>query len=260
MKTVNKKTTIGIIGYGNFGKLLVELFSGYFENIFVYSKELSREKRKKSVNFVDLEKAAGCEVVILAVPIPAFKECLFEIKDYLKSGTILVDVCSVKKYPAQLMKRYVKNKKISLLATHPMWGKESVTVNGGLKGLKVVLCPIRLSQKKLAEIKRLLKKIGLKVIMKTPEEHDKEAACSQALAQFVGKSLKALPLKKVNVSTLGFGCLESLMLFVTNDTDELFYSLQNYNPYSKSIRKRFLKVGEKIEKEILKNKNNKNNF
>ncbi|MBD3300101.1 MAG: prephenate dehydrogenase/arogenate dehydrogenase family protein, partial [Candidatus Moranbacteria bacterium] len=139
---------------------------------------------------------------------------------------------------------------VYLINSHPMWGPESYSANNGLKDLKIVLHPLRIPKTLFKEIKSKLKKAGFKLIVQTPKEHDRDAANSQALAQFVGKILQKMPAKEVKISTLGFERLKSLMPFVVKNTEELFYSLQNYNPYAQQARERFLKTADKLHFDI----------
>jgi prephenate dehydrogenase len=241
--TKNKKTIIGIIGTGKFGGLIKKILSKNFEKIIVFKKN-SR-----------LEKLAKCDLVIPAVPISAFESILKKINPYLKEGSILADVCSVKIYPAELMKKSIK-KEINLLATHPMWGPDSYKSNNlSLNGLKIVLYPLRISNEKYSLIKVFLKKLGLKIIEISPDEHDRQAAKSQAIVQFVGKTLQEMPAEKIPIATLGYEQLLKILPFTANNTEELFYSLQNFNPYSKNERKKFLNSAIKINKKINEHKN-----
>lgn len=244
----NKKIKIGIIGYGKFGSLIAEILSKSFENIFVFSKK--REKNDSIKFFSQISRISECDIIIPAVPIPAFEATLKKINPFLKKGAVLADVCSVKIIPAKLMKKLIK-KEVNLLATHPMWGPDSFKANNSsLKDLKIVLYPLRIPKNKYSNIKAFLKKLNLKIIEMTPEKHDKQAADSQVLAQFVGKILQKFPAKKIEISTLGYEKLKSLMPFVINNTDELFYSMQNFNPYSKKAREKFISTAKKINNEI----------
>ncbi len=67
----------------------------------------------------------------------------------------------------------------------PLFGPQSA--NGGLSGLRFVVCPVRGGRyEQVAAFGRLL---GLKVTVTTPEEHDREMAYVQALTHLIGRSL-----------------------------------------------------------------------
>jgi prephenate dehydrogenase len=252
-----KKIKIGIIGFGNFGQLIAGLLLKY-SDVYVYQYKnkasLRKRAREMGVKLVDLETIGKCDVIILAATISKTENAIKELSPLVKKGALVVDTCSIKVLPCQWMKNNLP-KGTDILGTHPMWGPDSVKINKGIKGLKIVLCPIRLARMKFQEIKRLLQKAGFKVIVMSPQEHDRQAADSQTLAQFVGKILADIPLKDIEIATLGYEHLRNLLPFVINNTDQLFCDLQNYNPYAASSRKKFLKSGQKVQEQIRKAQN-----
>lgn len=227
-----KKFKIAIIGYGRFGKLLTEIFAPYGE-IFVIS---SRKIRGiKQIEYPDLDKM---DLIIPAVPISKFKETIIKINPILKKGAIVMDVCSVKVEPVAIIKKYLKPH-IQILGTHPMFGPDSA--KNGLKGLQIVVCPLRINKANYRKIIEIFKKLKLKIIEITPEQHDKEAAMCLALVHFIGRGLKRIDFKKENITTLGCERLLAVNETVNNDTWELFLDMHRSNPYTKKIRKDFIK-------------------
>jgi len=245
--------TISIIGFGRFGKLIANLLSKHVDQIFISSKGLkSLDLKNTSFKFASLKQAASCDVVILAVPISEFEKVVKTIAPNLKRGSVLIDTCSVKVFPTTLMQKNV-HKDVSILGTHPLWGPESVKVNNGLKNLGIVLCPVRISDILFHKISNQLKLVGLTVLQKTPAEHDEEVANSQALAQFVGRILEMMPLKNVDINTLGSEQLKILLKFVSHDTKQLFTDLQTFNPFSKAVRKRFMDIALLMSGDLIQN-------
>jgi len=244
-----KHQKIAIIGFGKFGKLLSSLLSPYAA-VYVYSENMNKKELIDNgllpATLSDINK---CSIVIMSVPISSFETALHEINPHLKAGTTLIDVCSVKLFPTNLMKKHV-DKSINILGTHPMWGPESVSINKGVKNLKVVLCPVRIEKTLLDKITTILKKAELEILIESPAEHDKKAASSQALAQFVGKILELMPLENIDISTLGYKQLKGLIPFVSGNTNQLFHDLQNYNPFSSSIRKRFMEIALHVSRDL----------
>ncbi|MBD3300747.1 MAG: prephenate dehydrogenase/arogenate dehydrogenase family protein, partial [Candidatus Moranbacteria bacterium] len=115
---ITKKTKILIIGYGNFGQLLTELLLKYFDKVFVLSKNLKSAsiKNKKIIllNFRQLGKIKKMDVVIPCVPISQFEKAIKKINPFLKDQSILIDVCSVKIYPKNIMQKFI-NKNVYLI-------------------------------------------------------------------------------------------------------------------------------------------------
>jgi len=239
------KINIAIIGYGRFGRLLAEILSS-FGNIFIISRSKLKDKKFKQINYQDLKLM---DWIIPAVPISALEKVLKKISPLLKPGSLVMDVSSVKVYPCQWLKKYLPQE-VETIGTHPMFGPDSV--QNGLTGLLVVICPVRITAKKLRQVKDIFQRLGLKVITTTPDNHDREAAKSLALVHYLGRSLMKMKIKKQTISTLGFNRLLAVNETVNNDTWQLFLDMQNYNPYSKKIRKDFIKSLQIIEKKITK--------
>ncbi len=249
---LNKNTTIGIIGYGIFGKLIASLFAERGIKVLVFSR--NEEEEVVNIKFVSLREAVQADVVIPSVPISVFEGVIKEISPYLKPNSILVDVCSVKKYPAQVMEKYIPAN-VHFLATHPMWGVDSVRINKGIKDLKVVLCPSHIPDEIFEKIKNILNSVGFRVVIMSAEEHDKQVANSQVIAQFVGKILELMPVREVDISTKGYEHLLNLLPFVINNTEELFCDLQNYNVYGEKVREKFLETAGDVQEKIMMRKN-----
>lgn len=251
MNITNKKLTISILGYGHFGRLLADLLSQYYDRVFVYSRSKGQNGTKK-IKFVSWGTALECDVIIPAVPIKNFESVIEKVATSIKPGATVVDVCSVKEHPVKAMKKHLP-KGVFWLATHPMWGPDSVENNGGIKNLRMVLCPeSRVPKTTFNELKKVLKKIGFEVIEMSAKEHDKQAARSQAITQFVGKTLQRMNAQEEPLSTLGHKSLLSIMPFVVNNTEELFTSLQVFNQYAQKEREKFIGSAHRVEEGLIR--------
>lgn len=229
---------IGLIGLGRLGRLLAKVLRKDLK-INVFSKP----------KLGDFKEAVHSPILILAVPISAFREVLQEIKPHLKPDTLVVDVCSVKKYPVGLMKKILP-KDVDILATHPMFGPTSF--RGTLRGLKIVVWPVRVKKERYRRIKKWLARKGLKVVEITPQEHDRLAARTQALSHFIGRALEIMKIKKTKIDTLNFQRLLKLKEAVSQDSWQLSKDIHKFNPYTKKMRRNFKKALQKIEKMIEK--------
>jgi prephenate dehydrogenase len=242
---------ITIIGYGRFGRLLARSLP-FFGDISVISSKKINEKNIKQVGFADLKNS---DLVIPSVPISTLKNLLKKISPNLKPGAIVMDVCSVKSYPCRWLKQELP-KNIEIIGSHPMFGPDSA--KHGLKGLQIVLCPLRISPKNYSRIKDIFKKLKLKIIETTPEEHDKQAATCLALVHFIGRGLGKIGFAKQSITTLGFERLLAVNETVNNDTWQLFIDMQRFNPYTKKTRKNYLNALNQLDKKINLKKEDKN--
>jgi prephenate dehydrogenase len=111
---------VGIIGYGRFGKVLVDLLSKEYEITIYDSRNISNE----SVKLCSLDEVLQSIMVFIAVPIRSFKDVVKEISQYKLYNTTIIDVCSVKLYPVEIMEKYLP-KHVGILASHPHFGPDS---------------------------------------------------------------------------------------------------------------------------------------
>jgi prephenate dehydrogenase len=245
MRKKDKRLNIAIIGYGRFGSLLAEILKPY-GRIFVIS---SRKIKSKGIKQIKMEDLGKIDWIIPCVPISLLKTVLKKIKPFIRKGALITDVCSVKAMPCRWLKEILPPE-IEVIGTHPMFGPDSA--KRGLKGLQVVVCPVRNSEGTFKRVTDVFRKMKLKIIKTTPEEHDRQAAVSLSLVHFIGRALASVDIKARKISTVGFERLLAVCETVNNDTWQLFVDMQKYNPYAGKIRRKFIQSLKKIEKEINK--------
>ncbi len=239
----DKNMKIAILGYGRFGELWARVLNEQHE-VFILKNQRLKAK-KVPYPLISLEKLKEIEMVFLAVPISSLRSALKEIKDYLAPKTLVLDVCSVKVYPCQWLEEILPST-IFLCGTHPLFGPDSVAAKG-LAGQEIVLCPLRLPEKRKKQLKKMFLDLGLEIKEVTSEEHDRQTAFSLALVHFLGRALKEMKIKPLPLSTLGFQRLCQIKENVERDTEELFFDMQKYNPYAAEVRKSLLNSLQKID-------------
>lgn len=241
MKKITQ-STFGIIGNGRFGKLWSEAIKNH-GTVKIF------DKKSKNTSIKKIKETVDCDMLFLLVPISEMEKICKKISPFLNKKTIVIDACSVKTHPVQIMEKWLP-KDQPIIATHPLFGPDS-TKKIGLKGQKIVFSPIRATKNQIATFEALIRKIGLKIIKATPEKHDKEMASSQALVHFIGRGLSALKLLPQEISTPDFESLLQMNEMVKNDSWKLFFDMHTQNIHAKQIRKQFIdslkKLDEKIE-------------
>lgn len=230
--------TFGIIGFGRFGKLWANSLKP-LGNVRIADKKTSPAA---------LAKTLEVDFLFLLVPISEIKNLCKKIAPQLQPNTVVIDACSVKVLPVQTMKKLLLRKQ-PIIATHPLFGPDSVK-KFGLARQKIVVSNIRATGAQLAAFEKILHKLKLKIIHTTPRHHDQQMAKSQALIHFLGRGLAALKLQKQAISTPDYQALLHMNDMVNNDTRQLFFDMQNCNPYTKKIRHKFLKSLTKLDHEI----------
>lgn len=238
----------GIVGYGRFGQLWAEALKSFGE-VRVYDPNPSRFPKDATVTPSPLEDVGQADVIFLTVPISAFEPVCQSLKPHLNPQAIVMDCCSVKLHPAEVMSRVFPDTQ-AIVATHPLFGPDSVGRSGGLRGHRIVLCPVRCSDDQKHQLLQLFVTMGLSVIESTPDEHDRQMARSQGLIHFIGRGLEALHLQAQQLSTPDFQALININAMVVNDAWQLFLDMHRFNPYTKEIRKSFLKQLNALDRSI----------
>lgn len=242
---------IGVIGYGMFGKLLCdELLKGL--NIIVYSPRFSPIQsglKIKSAKTLQ-ELVENTDLIIPAVPISRFEEVIRKIIPYLKPGTIIMDVCSVKLYPTRIMQRLLPND-MHKIATHPMFGPSSFNMKEKVSGLPMVMYNAGCDETIYVQVKQYFTDIGLQVSEIPPAEHDILAAKSQFFSQLIRACVQILDLRPTFIDTPGASALfESFNLM--NISEQLLIDMLNYNIYAKEILEDTLLALNQIKKKAEK--------
>ncbi len=225
---------VSIVGFGRFGKTLYRLIKNDFKiTIFDKLKIDPSETDKGSTVVKSLEKVYENETVFYCVPISVFEEVIKTHQKYFQDNHLLIDVLSVKMHPAKIFKKHLKGKTQALL-THPMFGPDSSM--SGFVNLTIVIDKFMSSEKNYDFWKKYFQSKSLNIIEMKALNHDRLAASSQGLTHFVGRLLSAYPLKATPIDSQGTKKLLEVTKQTRNDTWQLFEDLQQYNPYTKSMR------------------------
>ncbi len=241
---------IGIIGYGRFGRLMVQYLSPEFD-VVVYTRSSSKKDDIADAGgrLVSLKSVCQQKLVVLSVPISAMQATLKQIAPLLKAGSTVIDVCSVKINPTRWMHELLPDR-VEILATHPMFGPDSAAKS--LRRQKMVLCPERIDPKRYLKIKAWLESKGLILIETSADQHDRQIAVSLALTHFIGRSLSEFGAFQLDIDTEGYKRLLHILEVVSNDTWQLFEDMHTYNPYAGSKRMEFMKSLNKINASLEK--------
>src|SRR3990167_11460963 len=238
--------TIGIIGFGSFGKFLAENLNEYCK-VLVYSKS-GKVPTRWAVSAAEVTK---CDYLMLAIPLDAYKQVLEQLKPNLSKNTVIVDVCSVKQKPIQIIKKILPNQPV--VATHPLFGPESAAAS--LRGHTLVLCPEDSDRTALKTIKSFaINTLHLRVREASAAQHDREMAKVHGLTFFIARLLKDINLQPTDFGTPSFKRLLGLAELEKHHSDELFSTIQSGNKYTKLLRKEFIDAAIKLDKKINTNK------
>ena len=233
---------VSIIGYGRFGAMLHALLSKGFE-VDVYDK---KQINNSDVNEVSLKDALKNETIFIAVPIRDFESLIHEIKNDIQGNKTVIDVCSVKVFPKNVMIQNL-SAEIDIIATHPLFGPDSLKDSGSVMTMESV----RDSYARFEFWKNYFDSQNITIEEISAEEHDMMAARSQGLTHFVGRVIDDFGTDQTRIDTEGYKALHKLVNQTCNDSWELFEDIQSYNPYTQKMVSELSESFKKIN-EILK--------
>ncbi|MCB9823106.1 prephenate dehydrogenase/arogenate dehydrogenase family protein [Candidatus Nomurabacteria bacterium] len=252
---MSEKFKVGIIGYGDFTKVMVEYLSPYAE-IIVSSREYKSGNAGHGAKFARLDRVLASPIIIPSIPSQFFEEFFSSNSDLINPNALVIDVCSVKVKPLATLEKLLP-KTCSIIGTHPMFGPASIKKNGGIDGLRCVVSTVRASEDAVKKLETFVtESLKLKLLRRTAEEHDKEMAYVQGLSHYIARLMDIMNIPESELSTLAYDELLAMKKIQAKDTWDLFESIMHDNPYAIEINKKFKHAQNKLDSKIklLKNK------
>lgn len=241
--TIRTVTSIGIMGFGAFGRLMARHLQPHFAlRICDPANAPTADATGKGLRPATSAEVATCDIVILAVPVPAIPEAIAALRPHLRAGAIVLDVGSVKIGPARAMQAELPED-VEIIGTHPLFGPQSA--RNGLDGLKIALCPVRggSTPRIAAFLRHVLK---LRVIVTTADAHDREVAMVQGLTHLIAKILVRMEPLPRTMTTASFDLLMQATEMVRYDAPNVFMAIERANPHAKAVRDRFFALAEEM--------------
>jgi prephenate dehydrogenase len=239
--------SIGIMGFGAFGRLIEKHLKDHFE-ISIHDPSLTSlsVNTQHSSRFCDVKTIAQCDLVILAVPVQKMTEAIHQLNPHLQVGTVVVDVGSVKLKPVEIMQNTLPHF-VDIVGTHPLFGPQSA--KDGITNLKIAVCPVRGNSS--IRVAAFLKKVlGLQVFITTPDKHDRDAAMVQGLTHLIARILLRMEPFPEHLTTTSFDLLVEAIGMVRHDSESVYQTIEKDNPHANTVRDQFFEMANEILQEI----------
>ena len=237
--------TIGVYGLGRFGSFWASQLSRRYD-VVAATRSPSRET-PAGVRRVELSALGSADAVFICVAISALEPALEQLVPHLAAHATVIDTCSVKLYPLEVMLRLVPEP-LEVLGTHPMFGPDSA--RGGIVGLPLIITEGRASRKTYDAWYGRFAELGLRVVEMSADRHDHEAAFTQGVTHVIGRVLKELDLNESRIGTLGYRKILEVIEQTCNDPYQLFLDLQRFNPYTAEMRDRLMSSITKVLRDL----------
>ncbi len=147
-----------------------------------YDKDKEVRKRAKKIALCEIESniekvVNDCNLIILCVPVGQMYPVIQKFKDFIKPGTIITDVGSVKLSVIKDLEAHTEDAKGKFVPSHPIAGTEKSGPDAGYAGLFegrwCILTPTKKTNKKaLKSVEIFWKFLGMQTKIMTPEHHD----------------------------------------------------------------------------------------
>ncbi|MEE0943733.1 MAG: prephenate dehydrogenase/arogenate dehydrogenase family protein, partial [Methanobrevibacter sp.] len=174
---------VGIIGgTDGLGKTLIYYFKDEFD-VYITGRDHKKGKNvadELNVNYIESNEGLAniSDMLIISVPIQHTCDVIREVAPYMKEGTVMVDVTSVKEGPSKTMAEVLPDT-IEYIPTHPIFGPRTTRLYNQV----IVLTPDK-KGKWYDKVYRYLESKNMRVIETTAEKHDFMMSIVQVLTHF----------------------------------------------------------------------------
>ena len=261
-----------IIGCGLIGSSILRAIHSekLSKKIFILeksTKNISKIKRIKSnckfIKSVNSE-VSDVDLVILCTPMNQYKKVVDKLNKILKSSCLITDIGSTKQNVIKL-KNKILNKKLNWISSHPIAGSEVSGPEYGSKNLFlnkwcVIIKEKKQNSKKIKLLSKFWKKIGSKVVLMNPVNHDKIFSITSHLPHLIAYNLiktaqDSQKVQRKNLIQYSAGGLRDFSRIAASNEimwRDIFFSNDNIikaiNLFTKNLNSL---------KKIIENKNNK---
>lgn len=250
-------------GTGKMGRWFTKFFLKEGDQVVVSGRnkeKLAKMKDEFGVEVGDNVNAVkSAERVLISVPIDNFEEVIKEIHSHVRPDQVIMDICSVKEFPVEVMHKYIKSG--VTLGTHPLFGPNVESV----QNQNFVLTPTNDEEERFAnDFKKWLEERHVNVSVMSPKKHDELMSVVLGLPHFIGVVVCDTLLDYVNLAETkraagtSYKLLLALTETVVSQDPEFYASLQMHLPNVENVEdlfceksKEWLKVVRRKDKSAL---------
>ena len=250
---------IGIIGgTDGLGKTLVYYFRDEF-NVYITGTDHKKGRavaQELGVNYI--ESNAGLanisDLLVISVPIQHTSNVIREVAPFMKSGSLMVDVTSVKEEPLKTMKEALPEN-VEYIPTHPVFGPRTTRLDN-----QVIVLTADKKGKWYDKVYNYLASKNMRVIETTAEKHDFMMSIVQVLTHFSFIST-ASAIEKLKVDLTESEDYESpiynlmidMIARIVAQNPYLTYNIQSMNNNGPKIRNTFAEAVIEL-RDVINNK------
>ena len=147
-----------------------------------YDNDKEVRNKAKKIGLCEIQSnientVSGSKLIILCVPVGQMQAVIRKLKKFIKPGTVITDVGSVKLSVIEDIASHIEDAQGIFVPSHPIAGTERSGPEAGYVGLFegrwCILTPTKKTNKKaLKSVETFWKYLGMKTKIMTPEHHD----------------------------------------------------------------------------------------
>ena len=198
---MHKFSKVTFIGFGLINSSLAHVFKlkSLAKETTAFSRRKETREKIKNLNIVDnvsdniKESVKESDLIVLGVPVGAMESIVREITPFLKRGTIVTDVGSVKKHLIDSLLPILPSD-VYFVPGHPIAGTEKSGPEAGFaelfNGRWCILTPNKnTSQEALEKVKFIWEQAGMQIVTMDAEYHDRVLAITSHIPHLVAFSI-----------------------------------------------------------------------
>ena len=256
------KMKVGIIGGSDgLGKTLIYFLRDDFD-VIISSVEHEKGRKiatKLGIEYVEsnTQLAEMCDIVIVSVPIHVTPSVISQIAPFMRKGSLMVDVTSVKEIPSQVMREELND--VEYLPTHPIFGPRTTELDNQV----IVLTPDK-KGKWFNKVYNYLDDKNMRIIETTAEKHDYMMSIVQVLTHFSFISTaSAMEKLKVDIGETEdfespiYNLMIDMIARIVAQNPYLTYYIQSMNNNGPKIRNTFAEAVNELRDVVNNNDEDK---
>ena len=243
IKVINMK--IGIIGGSDgLGKTLIYYFRDEFK-VSISARDHdkgSKVAEEMNVDYVESNKklAAMSNILIISVPIHHTPSVIREVAPFMKKGSVMIDVTSVKEKPLKTMEECLPDN-VEFIPTHPVFGPRTTELDN-----QVIVLTATKKGKWYEKVYDYLDSKNMRIIETTAHHHDYMMSIVQVLTHFSFISTaSAMEKLKVDITETEdyespiYNLMIDMIARIVSQNPYLTYYIQTMNNNGTQIRNAF---------------------
>jgi prephenate dehydrogenase/cyclohexadieny/prephenate dehydrogenase len=190
-----------IIGCGLLGSSLLRRIhkKKLAKKIFIYEKSKSNIAKIKKLKLPGIivktlkDGVINSDLIIFCTPMSEYKKLILKMNNFILPNTLITDIGSSKIESSKIIKKFLK-KGVHWTQSHPITGSEVSGPEHGKQDIFENKWCILIKEKNtkknhLAKLNKFWKKIGSKVVVMSPEKHDKIFSITSHLPHLIAYNL-----------------------------------------------------------------------